>query len=135
MAEGSKAKYIREALERALDLKVPSDWTPEQFERTFALRVSPQELANITFAEVLVRQLLVKACSGNDRSITEVLDRLLGKPMQTTETVTKSYSYHDFLLTCKEADEKEIIELVPAAQRMIVVQKKPGDDAIADLLG
>lgn len=124
MAEGSKAKYIRDLLDRALELKVPPDMTVEQFERTFAVRITAEELKNLTFAELLVRQLVIKACSGNDRSIQELLDRLLGKPTQTTESVVKSYSYHDFLISCREADAREVID-IPAPVRAIAAGTVP----------
>lgn len=143
-AGGSKAKYIREALDRALELKIPGDMTPEQFERTFAMKVTPEELKNLTFAELLVRQLVVKACAGNDRSISEVLDRLLGKPMQTTENVTKSYNYYDFLTECSEKDEREVIDVKPVNPRLLappgretpkrILTNLPPGDPYADLL-
>ncbi len=104
--QGSKAKYIRDLLDKALELQVPT-MAPEEFERIFGIKISSEELKNLSFAEVMVRQLVLKACSGNDRSIQEVLDRLLGKAVQTTESVTKSYSYHDFLIECRNADEAE----------------------------
>lgn len=105
-AEGSKAKYIRELLDKALETKVPQI-SPEEFERDFGFRATREEIAQFTFAEIMVRQLVTKAASGNDKSIQEIMDRLLGKPMQQTESVVKSYTYHDFLRQCKSLDETE----------------------------
>lgn len=120
MIQGSKAKYIRDLLDKSLELSVP-DMSPEHFERVFGMKVTADEIKNLSFGEVMVRQLVLKACVGNDKSIQEVLDRLLGKPMQTTENVTKSYTYHDFLFRCQELDEKDagaaprtVIEAAPA---------------------
>jgi hypothetical protein len=104
--QGSKAKYIRELLDRSLELKLPA-MSPEEFERTFGMKVSAQEIASISMAEVMVRQLVWKACTGNDKSIGETLDRLLGKAVQATEITTRSDSYHDFLIECRNADELE----------------------------
>ncbi len=104
--EGSKAKFIRELLDKALELNVPA-MSPEEFERIFGIKITADEMKSLSFAEVMVRQLVLKACTGNDRSIQEVLDRLLGKAVQTTESVTKSYSYHDFLIECRNADAAE----------------------------
>lgn len=105
---GSKAKYLRDLLDKTLEIKIPNGLTAEEFERFFNFRVSEEEIPNLTFGEVMIRQLIFKAASGNDRSIQEVLDRLLGKPMQTIESTSKSYTYHDFLIECREADKREI---------------------------
>lgn len=104
--EGSKAKYIRDLLDKALELSVPQV-SVEEFERLFGLKATADEIKNLSFAEVMVRQLVMKACSGNDKSIQEILDRLLGKAVQTTENTTKSYSYHDFLIECRNQDTIE----------------------------
>ena len=131
--EGSKAKYLRDLLETSLTLRAPAV-APEEFERLFGIKVSSaEEIQDITFAEIMVRQLVLKACTGNDRSISEVLDRLLGKPMQTTETVSKSYSYHDFLIECRDSEEKtrpvkpaQIVEVVmQGKENEVAYREKP----------
>lgn len=104
--ETSKAKLIRDLLDRSLELTGP-DLSPEEFERAFGIRATPEEIKRFTLAEIMVRQLVLKACKGDNRAITEVLDRLLGKPMQTSESVVKSYSYQDLLLEFRNADAKE----------------------------
>lgn len=147
MAEGSKAKYIRELLDRSLDLTVPA-MSAEEFEKVFGLKVSAAELTKLTFAEVIVRQLIQKACSGNDRSLTEVLDRLLGKPMQQTESVVKTYTYTDFLIQCRDADAKDVLDVTPKKSlalperpltkaefsKKIAATPVPAHDVLADLL-
>lgn len=147
--EESKAKWIRDLLDRALDLKVP-DLTPEVFQREFNIIVTRAEISKLTFAEVIVRQLVRKAATGNDRSIQEVLDRLLGKAMQTTESVQKTYNYHDFLIQCREADAAEksgrTIDITPtpfpraalpapAGPPKVKRTAVPPVDVLADLLG
>lgn len=131
-AGGSKAKYIREILDKALEIPVPQ-MSPDEFLRIFGLHVTPEEIKKLTLADAMVRQLVTKAAAGNDRSIQEVLDRLLGKPMQTTESVTKSYNYHDFLLECKTLDAKEsgIVEIEAPKVRQIT-QRAP--DVLEDFL-
>lgn len=104
--ETSKAKLIRDLLDRSLELTGP-DLSPEEFDRAFGIRATPEEIKRFTLAEIMVRQLVLKACKGDNRAITEVLDRLLGKPMQTSESVVKSYSYQDLLLEFRNADAKE----------------------------
>lgn len=135
MAEGSKAKFIREALDRALELKVPQV-SPEDFERAFSIRATPEEIKTLTLAELMVRQLVLKACAGSDRSITEVLDRLLGKPTQTTESVSKSYSYHDLLIELKKQDDAAAVTYTVPQQKQVTHAsvKAAVDDILADLI-
>lgn len=106
MAEGSKAKLFRDLFDRAIDLPVPQ-LAPEEFDRKFGITLTAREISTATMAEIIVRQLVAKAAAGNDKSIQEVMDRLLGKPMQQTETTVKSYSYQDFLIECRDADAAE----------------------------
>jgi hypothetical protein len=110
-AEGSRAKYVRELLDKAVGLPAPQ-LSPEDFEREFSMRVTAEEIKNLTLAEVMIRQLVLKAAKGNDKSITDVMDRLLGKPTQTTENVSKTYNYHDFLVECRNADAAEVGKVV-----------------------
>jgi len=121
VAEGSKAKYLRDLLDKALETKLPT-LSPEQFERAFMIKATPQEIAEFTFAEVMVRQLVLKACAGNDRSIQEIMDRLLGKPMQTTESISKSYTYHDFLIQCRDSPEEAPMERVASREPEKVIE-------------
>ena len=134
LAKGTKAKYIRDLLDKALELPLPQMST-EEFERVFGMRISTQELASLTLAEVMVRQLVLKAAAGNDKSIQEVLDRLLGKAMQTVETTSHTYNYHDFLVECKRADESEA---KPVLREIVDVPALPGipeeSDVLSDLL-
>lgn len=139
--QGSKAKYIRDLLEKSLELRVPQI-SAEEFERIFGLKVTAEDVRSLSLGELMIRQLVLKACTGNDRSIQEVLDRLLGKPMQTTENVTRSYNYHDFLIECKMADEAEAKNprrvLTVGAERAAIAAAAPVDaivdDIVADLL-
>jgi hypothetical protein len=115
---GSKAKFIRESLDKIVGEKVPQ-MAPEQFERMFSVKLEPEQIASMTFGELMMRQLVLKACTGNDRSITETLDRLLGKAVQTTESVVKSYSYHDLLVQLQSEDpaapkRAEVVDVPPA---------------------
>lgn len=140
--QGSKAKFIRDLLDKSLELPVPP-MAPEEFERTFGMKATPQEIERMSMAEVMVRQLVWKAAKGNDKSIGETLDRLLGKAVQTTETTTRSYSYHDFLIECKNADEAEargvkraVGEVVRAevAAPAAALPRVPASDIVADLI-
>ena len=71
-------------------------------------------MQDLTLGELMVRQLVLKAAAGDSKSVQEVLDRLLGKPMQQTESVVKSYTYHDFLIQCQDLDKQEKQEKLPA---------------------
>lgn len=125
--DGSKAKIIRDFLDQALELKVPN-MSPEDFLREFGIHATADEIPNLTLAEVMMRQLVMKAAKGSERSIDSVMDRLLGKPMQQSEHVVKSYSYYDLLMEYKKLDEgtpKEL-ELIP--------DPDPNPDPMADFV-
>lgn len=100
-----KNQAISAVLDKALELKLPA-MTQEEFQRLFGFRVTSEELQNLTLIEVIVRQLVLKACMGNDKSIQEILDRKLGKPVQTAEITTKNFNYYDFLLELKNKTDK-----------------------------
>ncbi len=72
---------------------------------------APPYKKGMTFADMLVHRLLMKACAGNDKSIQEVLDRFLGKPKQKTDEGPSKGTYLDFLQGIVEKDkpsEKDI---------------------------
>lgn len=51
----------------------------------------------MTKAEVMALRLADRAAAGDNKATTEVLDRVLGKPKQSVETVGVKMTYHDFL--------------------------------------
>lgn len=147
--EESKAKYIRALLDRALGTKVPQ-MSPEEFERMFGFKATRDQIADYTFAELMVMQLVTKAASGNERSIQEVMDRLLGKPVQQTEAKSVSYTYHDFLVRCKEMDAEDggkVVDIPPppaplptkpvtrkTSKPRIIPEVQSEDDILRDLM-
>lgn len=146
----SQTQLINAVLDKTLDLKLPA-MTKDEFERNFGFRVSDEELKGLTLIEVIVRQLVLKACMGNDKSIQEILDRKLGKPVQTAEITTKNFNYYDFLLQLKEKTsipvpqaevepEPEVIDMpsgpLPTQQRTVVaevVRKHENEKSVAKL--
>lgn len=142
--QGSKAKFIRDALDKIVGEKVPQ-MSPEQFERMFSVKLEADQIQTMTFGELMMRQLVLKACTGNDRSITETLDRLLGKAVQTTESVVKSYSYHDLLVQLQSEDSPapakraEIVDVsgqpLPGSPALYVPRQESEDESelIADM--
>lgn len=116
-------KVLRDLLDRALTQKIPV-MPEEEFQRLF----NTQQMPGMTYAELMIHQLVVKACAGNDKSIQEILDRLVGKPVQTAEIKSVSYTYNDFLLSCVEADQKEKLDVID------VEPQKPETDLLADLM-
>jgi len=110
----TKSQYIRDLLDKALDTKIPV-CSPEDFERIFGIKIaSREEIEGMTLAEVMVRQLVLKACAGNDKSIQEVMDRLLGKPVQLAEVKSVSFTYQDYLDECMKKDAEEAGRPLPA---------------------
>lgn len=66
--------------------------------------------AGMTNAEVMAFRLVQKAANGEDKAITEILDRILGKPKQSVESVGVKMNYRDFL---------EMLEKDEAAQQQV----------------
>jgi hypothetical protein len=67
----------------------------------------------MTCAEVMAIRLAEKAAAGDSKSITEILDRILGKPKQSVESVGVKMNYRDylnFLAVNEEAQESAEFE-------------------------
>lgn len=116
-------KLLRELLGRALTKKIPR-MPEEEFQRLFSMQQTP----DMTYAELMMTQLVLKACTGNDKSIQEVLDRLVGKPVQTAEIRSVAMTYNDFLMSCVEEDQKDKLNVID------VEPQKPETDLLADLM-
>lgn len=114
-------------LERILYEPLPN-LSPDDIRATFGLLIPPEQMKQITYQELMLRQLVLKACSGNDKSIGEVLDRLIGKPTQTTEITATQQTYHSFLLDCIEKDQLDRHNVID------VEQIEEPDDLLEDLL-
>lgn len=73
------------------------------------------QYAGLTVAEVMVRKQLMQAArTGNAE---EVMDRLIGKPKQSTEVTKLNLTYED---TLREIARKESLKLGPPARRAVV---------------
>lgn len=127
VAPADQKKILRDLLDRALTRELPQMGEAE-FSRAFGMQWTP-DMAGMTYAELLIRQLVLKACAGNDKSIQEILDRLVGKPVQTAEIKSVSYTYNDFLLSCVEADQKDKLKVID-----VPPLEQPETDLLKDLL-
>lgn len=99
---------IRELLEEMIQEEIP-ELPDGEYERVFGNDAPDPADGPITYAKLLVHRLLVKACAGNDKSIQEVLDRMLGKPMQITENTNtnQNITYLTFLENCVEQEKMD----------------------------
>lgn len=119
-------KKFKQKLDAALDRPIPA-LTAAEFHTTFFIPWSPEFK---TYRDVIVHQLVLKACRGGDRSIQEIFDRAMGKPKQATEAPTeKGTSYYDFLMTLAE----EGAEKNPGGPKEVEVEL-PETDLFQDLL-
>lgn len=84
---------MSELVTAALSSEYEGDVDPETGE---PINVDPRYVG-MTNAEVMAVRLAKKAASGHDKSVTEVLDRILGKPKQSVESVGVKMNYRDFL--------------------------------------
>jgi len=116
--KGTKAqntRKFRDKLEAFMDSEIAGDLDREQ---TFGFSSLPENIRNdpkLTHMDLLVYRLGMQALSGNDKSIQEILDRLMGKPTQVNENLNISATYEDFLETCvgKDVIEAEVVEVLP----------------------
>lgn len=126
----SERTRFRAMLGRILSEKLPE--VPLDDLRVFFGSLIPAEkLAGMTYEELMMRQLVLKACAGNDKSITEIMDRVAGKPTQVIEGKVLTGTYQDFLAECDKRDRDglqhaDIIDVDPVAQ--------PETDILRDLL-
>jgi len=120
------AKDICERLEAVLRSKVPSQDSLD------LLNISPPhgEMTK-TWMDVFVYQLVLKACAGNDKSISEIFDRVMGKPAQYTENITKTYNYTDFLVSLQK--ETGSIEPVSSRRLLPIDEEEDNTQLLSDL--
>ena len=55
------------------------------------------KFAGLTYGEVANLRMAEKAAMGDTQAYTAMMDRMLGKPKQQTETVSMTMTYQDFL--------------------------------------
>lgn len=101
----SKAEDISNLLSSILDREVPmsSDLIDELDH--LGLMLPETTAATISWREIMCYQLVLKAARGNDKSITELLDRMMGKPAQQIHQTNTNLSYTEFLHKVQMADE------------------------------
>ena len=138
----ANAKRIVELLEKTLTADIPIS---DAMMSVHGLAV-PDHLQDpaknpkqtVQLEEILVYQLVLKACAGNDKSIQEVLDRLVGKPAQYVESHSTQYTYIDFMAKCQADDLKAIdsvttrTEQFPMPERDTIIDDD--SDSFTDLL-
>jgi len=74
--------------------------------------ITDESLEGLPVAEVMFIRLAQSAAEGNHEALKILLDRVLGKPKQFSETVTMKMSYRDFLeqLAKKEEGDEPAIQ-------------------------
>lgn len=112
-----KPTQIRDMLADALNGRV-SD--PEVASLLASLGASP----GATYAEVFVRQLLIRACMGDTRAMAEVLDRIVGKTSINPNEKESGATYRDFLMAIVEIEEKKKLGLPTENDPMKLLDQK-----------
>ena len=117
-----KPTQIRDMLADALNGRV-SD--PEVAALLASLGAQP----GATYAEVFVRQLLIRACLGDSRAMAEVLDRIVGKTTINSHEKDSGATYRDFLMAVVEIEEKRKLGIPTEVDPMkLLDQKKEAKD-------
>ena len=68
--------------------------------------VTPEELAGMTNIEAAALNLARRAALGDGSDVDRLLDRLVGKPKQSSETVNLNLTLDDILMGSDEEEEK-----------------------------
>jgi hypothetical protein len=118
----------------ALSCEYEGEIDPETGEQ---YRFDPR-FAGMTNAEVMAIRLAEKAASGHDKSITEILDRVLGKPKQSVESVGVKMNFRDYLdmlAKNEEAQDKAEVTIDVTAREWDFANEDDDDDPYACLEG
>lgn len=80
---------------------------------------------SVTPLQLILSKLVKKACQGSDKSIQEVLDRVVGKPQQHIEA-TATMTYVDYLSDLKDTAE---IDDTPVVRKLVLSQADSPENA------
>ncbi len=128
------------AKEQVSDLLTASlslEYEGEKAENGDAINFDPR-FAGMTNIEVIAIRLAERAASGDMKATTELLDRILGKPKQSHETVGVKMSYQDFLEFCEknpEAQESAEFEYGAAIDIPSTILDEDDDEDLSDIFG
>lgn len=90
--------------------------------------IPDQQYAGLTCAEVMVRKQIQQAARTGTAEI--VMDRLVGKPKQSTEVTKLNLTYED---TLREIARKEQLKLGPPAARVVHIEAEVVDPILSQL--
>ena len=87
----------------------------------------------LTKGEVLIKQIVAKGMHGDNKAITEILDRLYGKAPQHITQDHNIKSYHNFLEDLASLPDAEIVdaEIIEQKQLPKVSPKPPSTDGVS----
>jgi len=107
-----KGKAAKEILEVLMAKKVPIG---VDFPCLDGLRLTPKERMALTYEDVFWHAALSRACHGDLKAISEVMDRRFGKSPQHIVNENHNYSYVNFLEECAKQDKEEttLIDIEP----------------------
>ncbi len=101
-APSLRKEQVSELLTAALSLEYEGDLNLD----TGKITSVDERFIGLTNIEVIAIRLAERAASGSDKAVTELLDRILGKPKQSHETVGVRMTYQDFLNQLNQEDDE-----------------------------
>ncbi len=107
---GSKAdsrQRDQDLFEAELALTVEIDEDSNQF---YGGVLRKEDEGNLTYRQLIFRQLVRKAASGDSKALQDVTDRILGKTALVTENKNMSMSYTEYLQDLEKQEELLSIE-------------------------
>lgn len=120
----TSSKNFQEKLTSFLARKVPAD----ELQRNLGIKIQPGQ--QLSYEDIIVQNLVSKACGGDDKAMRELLDRYLGKPKQVSENLNLEMTYNDYLETLLAEDEAEAKEL-PDPGKVVDVEVDVLDDLLS----
>lgn len=93
--------------------------------------------ADATWLDLIVYRAVLNGAMGDQKAITDLIDRMAGKARQYVETVNKNYSYTDFMLQIEQSESAKPTSVLVAEDVVDVtadIVDVPSEEPL-DLLG
>ena len=109
---------LSEILQRELYL------SKDEVERLFNVNAVDLRYGPVSYGKLILHQLAAKAAKGDMKAINQVLDRLVGKPVQQNENVNVDIGYAEYL---DSLDDDKIIDAEVTETPALEYSKKEKD--------
>jgi len=99
---GKAVPYDRKPLHKDAAQSIYNSWAALPYEGAWDADIQQKvinpEYVGMLNLEVLIVEQFKRAQAGDQKAISEIMDRILGKPKQSVESTNMNLSYTDFLM-------------------------------------